>query len=178
MKAQNLTIYRAAGRWYANIEIPADAVKTAQDTADRLHDKEIDVDIRPHKERRTLTANAYFHVLVNKLAAVMRTSNDSMKRWLVMQYGTVAEVDGQPVEILLPRDVNPDEYYPYCEWICSEGGYNRYALMKQTHALNGSEFARLIDGTVNECKLLGIETLPQDELRRLYAQVDKSNGNS
>lgn len=175
MKAQNLTIYRAAGKWFGNFEIPVDAVKTAQDIADRFHDKEIDVDIRRHIERRTLTANAYFHVLVNKLAGVMRTSNDEMKRWLVRQYGTVAEVDGRAVEILLPRGTSPTDYYPYCEWLGSSGEFDRYALLKQTHVLNGSEFARLIDGTVAECKAMGIETLSADELRRLYASADKSN---
>ena len=50
-----------------------------------------------------------------------------------------------------------------------------YLLYKQTHTLDGAEFGRLIDGTVEDCAELGIETLPPAELEAMYAQADQAH---
>ncbi len=161
-----------SGEWVLSIRV--DDVKTAQNLYDSLHDEALDVDIRKHREKRSLTANAYFHVLCTKLAEKTGASIDEMKRWLVRQYGTLATKDGQEIVITLPKGVNPIDYYPYVEWLGADERGEIYALYKQTHVLNSQEFSRLVDGTVSECKALGIETLSAEELRRLYAQTDKS----
>ena len=41
---------------------------------DRLKDAELDVEVKKHRNRRSLSANAYFHVLVNKIAAERGTA--------------------------------------------------------------------------------------------------------
>ena len=35
---------------------------------DRLKDFDLDIEIKKHREKRSNSANAYFHVLVNKIA--------------------------------------------------------------------------------------------------------------
>lgn len=145
--------------------------------AKRVFDHEkwmLNISVKQWKEKRSLSANAYFHVLVNKLASAMQISNDECKRWLVRSYGTVAESNGFPVMITLPHGADPDEYYPYSERIYGDNQTDTYQLFKQTHVLNTKEFHRLLDGTISECKEQGIETLSEDELRRLYAQADKT----
>ena len=99
-----------------------------------------------------------------------------MKVYLVKRYGTLAEIDGQPIEIRIPNGARVEDYSPYALWIGSSDGVDSYILYKRTHTLNSAEFARLIDGTVQECEAIGVETLPPDELRRLYAQADEGNG--
>lgn len=179
MKASNFTLSRKYnGTWYASFDIASESVKDAQHIADQFHAAEFDVDIKKHKQRRSLNANAYFHSLVNKIASALNTSNDECKKWLVREYGTVAEYNGIPVLITLPKGTDPDDYYPYCEWIYGDASGDTYQLYKQTHALNTKEFARLLDGTIQECKTLHIETLPDDEIRRLYAQADKGLPNT
>lgn len=178
MKARNFNVWRAGVKWFASFELDASAVKNAQDCVDRFRDTEINVDVQKYREKRSLTANAYFHVLVNKLATTLNTSNEEMKRWLVRQYGTTAEVEGKSVEIRLPKGANPLDFYEYCVFVGSIDGYDHYLLMKQTHVMNTAEMSKLIDGTISECKALGIETLSDDELERLYAQTDKGNGNT
>lgn len=166
------------GEWIIGFTLDAGSVRDAM----HLHDSQkagkfYDVDVKRHREARSLTANAYFHKLANDLAAVLGVSNDAMKVHLVKQYGTIAEVDGQPIQIRLPASAKPEDYYPYTAWIGSEDGFDFYVLYKQTHVLNSKEFARLIDGTVEECKALGIETLSPEDLRRLYeTQKDKGDG--
>ena len=52
------------------------------------------------------------------------------------------------------------EFADGCEWV-------RFAFMRGSHTYSTEEMARLIDGTVQEAKDLGIETLTPDELERM-----------
>lgn len=50
----------------------------------------LDIEIKKHRNKRSRSANAYFHVLVNKIAAETGESDDLVKERLVVAYGTVA----------------------------------------------------------------------------------------
>ncbi len=166
------------GDWQLVAELDRESVPEAMRLVDQHDRKPYELTLKPWREKRSLTANAYFHTLVNKLAAVMRISNDACKVLMVRSYGTVAELNGVPVTITLPKGAKPSDFYPYYEWLSGDADGDTYQLYKQTHTLNSSEFARLIDGTVEECKAVGIETLPPKELERLYAQTNKGDKHS
>ena len=53
---------------------------------DRLREAELDVEIKKHRNRRSLSANAYFHVLVNKIAADRGGTGERTKKWLFLRY--------------------------------------------------------------------------------------------
>ena len=76
---------------------------------DKLHQEPIlDVEIKKHREKRSLSANAYFHVLCNKISAETGESEDAVKRRLVVSYGALArDKDGKPVGLKLPPTVDP-----------------------------------------------------------------------
>lgn len=176
MKAREFGLSRMYnGAWVLTATLTADSVKEAQRLIDTQKPRDYEITIREHRERRTLTANAYFHALCGKMAAVLRTDIESVKKHLVNSYGVSAERDGQPVTITLPKGERADDYYPYCVWLGGDANGDTYELMKQTHVMNTREFARLLDATIDECKELGIETLPKEEVERLYAQIDHSN---
>ena len=52
---------------------------------DRLKDAELDVEVKKHRNRRSLSANAYFHVLVNKIAAERGDGDEATKAALVVE---------------------------------------------------------------------------------------------
>lgn len=82
---------------------------------DKLHlEPVLDVEIKKHREKRSLSANAYFHVLCNKISAETGESEDVVKRRLVVSYGALArDKDGKPVGLKLPPTVDPCDFYPY-----------------------------------------------------------------
>lgn len=137
-------------------------------------DKPLDLECKEHKEKRSLSANAYFHALCRRMAAVIGSDYESVKAHLVQSYGVTAERNGIPVTIRLPKGVPAESFYPYCNWVFGDHEIDEYELLKQTHEMTTSEFSSLLDGCIRECKELGIETLPESEIRRLYAQVDSS----
>ena len=56
---------------------------------DSLCDKDVTADVKKYRLPRSLDANAYFHLLVNRIAATVGSSDEEVKRELVVRYGTV-----------------------------------------------------------------------------------------
>jgi hypothetical protein len=149
--------------------LPADSVKEAERLVDASYDKVLEGVIKVFREKRSLTANAYFHVLVTKIAAALNTDIQSVKKRLVCSYGAVADKDNVPITVTVPKGVDINLYFDYAAWIYGDSEGDTYIIYKPTHLLDSRDFARLIDATVEEAKQLGIETLPKEELERLYA---------
>ena len=75
-----------------------------------IESKAYTVTIKEKRVRRSLDANAYFHLLVNKIAIETGVSNDDVKVDLVMKYGTLAkDKDGKWLAAKLPEYMNPAE---------------------------------------------------------------------
>lgn len=128
-------------------------------------------EIKEKKNTRTLTVNRYFHALVNKMAAVTKADNDTVKQELVFRYGTLLEEDGKPIGAMLPYNADPSflHGYPKCfkEKTMDGKQYKCYLIYKRTADMDSKEFARLLDGTIEEAKELGIDTLTPEEVARL-----------
>lgn len=136
-----------------------------------LADTDIWIEISKMQDVRSLSANAYFHVLAGKLAAALGVSMDEEKKELVLRYGALKRgEDGKYIGAQFPKGQNIDDIYPYCRWIGATDKFDQYLFAKQTHTLTKDEMAKLIDGAVSECRELGIETLPPDELAAILGK--------
>ena len=143
---------------------------------DKLHQEPIlDVEIKKHREKRSLSANAYFHVLCNKISAETGESEDAVKRRLVVSYGALArDKDGKPVGLKLPPTVDPCDFYPYVRLYETrqENGkdYSCYFVYKESHKMDSKEFAHLVDNPKAYCWLIrslkaqGMNELATNEL--------------
>lgn len=167
-------IHTYGGEWELTVSLAPDSVQAAKNLVNEQQDRDYDITIKVYRERRSLTANAYFHKLCNLIATKLNASDETIKKHLVNSYGAVAEWDGVPAEIRIPKTADPTDYYPYCVWLKSDGDRNVFLLKKQTHCMTSAELSHVIDGAQDEARALGIETLSDDELRRLYAQEYKS----
>ena len=142
-------------------------------------DKKATYDLSLHKEpkkNRSLDANAYFHVLVGKLAQAMNPpiSKARCKNWLIADYGQEEYIDGQIVVIKsnLPPDImgNIEYLHTWCIRIEIERGKEVYfyKVYRGTHTYDSSEMYKLIQGTIEECKNVGgIETATPAEIARM-----------
>ena len=135
-------------------------------------------EIREYKKTRSKDANAYFHVLVNELARYFNISDKEMKIKMNLQYGTIAkDSNGNSVGIKIPQGTDITQFYDYAKWFgeCEDNGikFNKYLFYKQTHTLNTKEMSRLINGVVQECQDVGIETKPKEEIESLLRSWKK-----
>lgn len=130
-------------------------------------EKVLDLQIKEHREKRSLDANAYFHVLLSKIAEKTNVGLEDVKKRIVEDYGTVAFV------ARIPADADLETIYKYSKLIGESKGTktpcNDWYIFKPTHELNTKEMARLIDGVIQEAKQLDIETKTPKELAEMMS---------
>lgn len=139
-----------------------------------LKEAVLQIVIKKWRAKRSKDANAYFHVLVNEIAAARGLSDDEVKVDLVTQYGTYArDDDGMIVGFKLPASVDVSTIYPYTRMYkqVEEGGktFNCYLVYKQTRLMDTKEMAHLIDGAIQVAQELGIDTDTPEQKAR-YAE--------
>lgn len=144
-------------------------------------DKEKLWDLSEHKEnkRRSLDSNAYFHVLCDKLRQKLGISMARCKNHLIADYGQFQYIGDEP---MIYKTNAPEDYmmeletlHSKCVKVTEENGKTVYfyRIYRGSHEYSTSEMARLIDGTIEECKAQGIETATPNqiaEMQRLWEQ--------
>ena len=126
----------------------------------------LSLEIKKYRQKRSIDANAYYWVLVTKLARVLETSNAEIHNILLSRYGFPEIIDGQLMRLSLPeseetekRVKSAEEYHlkATTQVISGKDGksYRTYILMRGSHGYNTEEMARLINGLITECKDAG-----------------------
>lgn len=170
MKALNPRLTHEYGRgWILSVEVDADSVPSAKQVVDRFRDGYMNVDVTRYTEKRSLQANAYFHVLCDRIADATKSTLDEVKVMLVQRYGTLERgKDGKYMAAKVPANTDITAIYPYTKHIGQdENGLDMYLFYKRTSTLDKQEMGRLIDGTVEEARALNLETMPPQELERM-----------
>lgn len=145
------------------------------DRFDELQDTDVDVEIKRHREKRSLDANAYFWVLAGKLAAVLRLTTTEIYRWCVREIGdnfTIVPIRDDAVESWKRIWAGHGE-----GWVADDLGECRnipgYHYMKSYYGssmYDSAQMSRLIDLVVEACKEQNIETATPDELELMKAR--------
>ena len=130
----------------------------------------LDIKADQHKKKRSLDSNAYFHVLVGKIAEKLTISKAKSKNILICKYGQVETLpDGAP---LVYKTNAPAEYMIELESVHSipvkyTDDATFYKIYRGSHTYDTREMSLLIEGTVADAKELGIETLTPREIERM-----------
>lgn len=137
---------------------------------ENLRDGELTIKVARKKETRSLDSNSYFHVLARKLSQVLGISETACKNHLIASYGQVELLDDEAViyKTNAPEDymIEREEVHTKLVQVKEEKGrlIYFYRIYRGSHTYNTEEMAKLINGTVEECKAQGIETATPDEL--------------
>ena len=152
-----------------------------------IKNKSLRITAKQWREKRSLDANAYYWVLLSKLADLLSISKPRMHNLLLRRYGQDFVINGSLVYIRIPdtdqaeEEVLESEMYhmrPTSQVVSGNDGvnYRTYILRKGSSDYDTEEMSHLIDGLVDECKFAGIETATPDELKHmldLYEQNRK-----
>ena len=121
-------------------------------------------DIKPHREKRSLNANAYAWSLMGKIADAVRSSKDEVYLEMLNRYG-------QRTVVSVRSDIDVrgffKYYQPYATGYVGDTEFTHYLVFKGSSEYDTKEMSVLIDGIISEAKDLGIETLPPAEILRL-----------
>lgn len=152
---------------------------------EKLKDKKLKIKISECKAKRSLDSNAYFHVLADKLRMkvdVVPWSMARMKNHLIFDYGQVMYLE-EEVPLIYKTNAQP-EYVreleePHLLHIKTEIERGKevyfYRMYRGSHTYNTAEMSKLIDGTIEECKAQGIETMTPAQIERMLASWGRKN---
>ena len=139
-----------------------------------MEEKELSIEITTKRNKRSLNANAYFHVLMGKIAEKLKISKQRAKNLLLAKYGQREILEDGPLIISILSNVDMLERE---DIHCVPVGYGEvngkdfthWAVLKPSHEYDTKEMAELIDGTIESCNELGIPTLTPNEIERMKA---------
>lgn len=143
---------------------------------DEMRDKDkLSIEVKPYRERRSLDANAYFFVLADKLATKLNITKEEVYRNAIKQIGGVSEtvcVKDQAVTRLCEGWRNNGLGWQTDTFPSKIPGCTNVILYYGSSTYDTAQMSRLIDNVVQDCKAVGIETCPPDELARLLSLWD------
>lgn len=153
-----------------NMSIPFTYKSTVQSFIDGFNAAN-DYELKRVTKRRSLSANGYAWVLMDKIAAALKTTKENVYRQAINDVGVFTEIKVTDADAArrfkqiwqanglgwLTKTVNDTTVYAYY-------GSSTY---------DTAEMARLIDYIVDEAKRLHIETLPPEKLEIMKTEWGK-----
>ena len=135
--------------------------------------KDLKIKVVKATKPRSLDANAYFHVLCDKLRQKVGISMAHCKNMLITSYGQIEWVsEGVPAAIKsnIPFEKMQEMETPHLRFVeMSPDGNYMYFLYRGSHTYDSAEMHTLLEGTIRECELQGIETKTPEEIARMEA---------
>lgn len=141
------------------------------DSLTEMQEDLLSIKIGKNRKKRSLDSNAYFHVLCDKLRQKMNLSMASCKNEMITSYGQILYLDDG--EALVYKTNAPPEFIKEREEVhmkyikTGKDGAHWYRVYRGSHTYNSEEMAKLIEGTIAECKDQNIETATPDELKKM-----------
>lgn len=121
-------------------------------------------ELKEYKQKRRLNANNLLWLLVNKLAIAIKSTADEVYIAMLKRYGECQLVS-------VKSEINVNGFFKYYEEVGKSilkcQSYTHYKIYLGSSEMNTKQMSRLIDGVIDECKALEIETMPEEYVKRL-----------
>lgn len=127
-------------------------------------DKDKKYEIKEYKEKRSLNSNAYAWKLITELGNVLRKSKEEIYLQMLKDYG-------QSEIVSMLSSIDPQGYFKYYEKFgtgeVKGKKFTHYKIFKGSSEYNSKEMSIFIDGIVQDCRSVGIQTLDEREIEDL-----------
>ena len=118
-------------------------------------------EIKEKRNKRSKSQNAYCWELIGKIADVLRKSKEEVYLQMLKDYG-------QSEIVSMLSSINPKGYFKYYEsigtGIVNNKEFTHYKIFKGSSEFDTKEMTIFIDGIIQECKQLDIETLTPEQI--------------
>lgn len=167
---------KSLGRDYPSGKIEATIVfdEDVASALEVLQTKELTCVLKQFTRKRSLDSNAYFHLLCGKIAAALNVSIDRAKNHLIASYGQYEYIDDKIPIYLFKAEYEENmlnradiHFKVIGRDVINSCEYVKVAVMRGSHTYDTQEMSQLINGTVQDAKDLGIETVSPQELQAM-----------
>lgn len=166
-KLQNVSRDWKTGQW--NITFTMNEASAINEVNNIQSCEKLSIKAVKHRNKRSLDANAYCWVILQKIAEVLHQDKWNIYLEMLGKYGVFTHIIVKPNVV----DKVKEEWRTVKE--LGEVNVNGVTGIQLqcyfgSSTYNTKEMSVLIDGIVYEAKELGIETLPPDELERMKVE--------
>ncbi len=121
-------------------------------------------EIKEHKEKRTLTQNAYMWSLINEISNKIHLSKEDTYLKMIRDYS-------QSRLVTIRADIDVSKFFKYYEFErdaqISGVDFKIYKVYEGSSQMNQNEFNVLLNGVIQEAEQLDICTLTPEEISKL-----------
>jgi hypothetical protein len=176
LKAKNSISFKALESGETEVSFIVDKLNYGEKTHIRAALEEagdaLTVAVSKYRKKRSLDANNYLWKLIGELASETNLPDEEVYRGYIKDCG------------LKKTDEMSDEFYKTVSYVWSQRGigwfsektdfgsregYSLYTFYYGSSCYNSKQMSRLIDAVVQDCKAVGIETMPPDEVDSLIS---------
>ena len=161
------------GRQRLTIELDADY----RSQFDELKDVDVDVSIKKHRNKRSLDANAYCWVLVDKIAERRSMSKAEVYRNAIRDIGGVSDIiciQNKAVQTMKDIWTRNGIGWQVEELESKIAGCTNLVLYKGSSVFDTKQMSALIDSLIQDAQSIGIETRPKEEIESLLKEYQNA----
>lgn len=137
----------------------------ALEEIEKIKDVEkLTITAKRYKKSRSLTANGYFWQLADKMAKRLKSDKWTVYLLQLAKYGVFTDVRVVPQAV---KDLSKS--FRYIEVLHETEMYTDVRCFYGSSTYDTAEMSDLINGTVEDAKTLGIDTMTPDEVKRLIS---------
>ena len=140
---------------------------------EKIKDKELDIELKIYREKRSLNANAYLWVLCDKIAKEINQTKEFVYKKAISEIGQF--------EVIPIKDEAVEKFIIAWEsrgvgWLCEKLGESKFKGFVNLIAYYGSSsydtkaMSILLNYVVDEAKELGLQIISEEELQSLIKE--------
>ena len=154
------------GEWVVSFATPTDVSELFDDLAG----KDVNIEIKKHSKRRSLDANAYCWVLIDKIAEKTGEKKKDVYRQAIKEIGGVSDtvcVLDKAVDRLRENWERNGIGWQTDTLASKRPGCTNVVLYYGSSVFDSKQMAQLIDSLVQDAEALGIPTLTEEQATAL-----------
>lgn len=142
------------------------------------NENKLNVELKKYRKTRSLDANSYFWKMLSELCELAEIDTVEEYKRRVKELGIFKQFRIQTEDVKTFEKVWTDRGIAwFCEIADTEYlGNIEFKIINAYYgssSFNSKQMSRLIDGVVQDCKIYGIETKPQQEIDSLLKEWDR-----
>ena len=136
---------------------------------EKYKDKEIFLEVKKPSQKRSLDSNSFFWTLCEKIAQAVGTDKDSVYIDMLGKYGKFTHIIVKPEAV--DRMIKEWRASKVLGEVLVNGNVGvQIQCYYGSSTYDQTEMNRLLQGTVDECRELGIETKTPDEIAEMNSR--------
>jgi hypothetical protein len=132
-----------------------------------LEDKEYDVEIKKHRNKRSLSQNAYLWVLLDEIGKKIQMSKEEVYKKYIKDYGVfeIVPIKNEAVD----RFVNAWQKNGV-GWVCQSlgmskaKGFTNIITYYGSSSYDSKEMTRILEAVIMDCEEMDIDTMPLKDI--------------